>query len=168
LDNIRYDAKFIFEKVGYMMEPSELGSAFGLVQLDKLDKILEKRKIAADKHFDYFNKYSDWFELPVMNEKANSYWFAFPLIVKEKAPFNRTDMQIFLEKRNIQTRVIFTGNALRQPAFKNIDKKVSKDGYPVADRVMSNGILLACHHGLNDKMFNHLYNSLDIFFKEYI
>ena len=77
-------------------------------------------------------------------------------------------MQIFLEKRNIQTRVIFTGNALRQPAFKNIDKKVSKDGYPVADRVMSNGILLACHHGLNDQMFEHLYSSLDIFFKEYI
>ena len=168
LDNIQYDAKFIFEKVGYMMEPSELGSAFGLVQLNKLDKILEKRKIAADKHFEYFKKYKHWFELPIMNEKANSYWFAFPLIVKEKAPFNRTDMQIFLEKRNIQTRVIFTGNALRQPAFKNIDKKVSKDGYPVADRVMSNGILLACHHGLNDQMFEHLYSSLDIFFKEYI
>ena len=33
-------------------------------------------------------------------------------------------MQIFLERRNIQTRVVFTGNILRQPGFKNI--KVEK------------------------------------------
>jgi len=167
LDKIRYDAKFIFNKVGYMLEPSELGSAFGLVQLKKLSKTLNIRKKAANRHIKFFKKYSHWFELPEMNPKCKSYWFAFPLIVKDNAPFNRTDLQIFLEKRNIQTRVIFTGNILRQPGFKNIKKKVTLEGYPVADKVMKNGILLACHHGLTEKMFDHLYNSLNIFFKKF-
>ena len=167
LDNIQYDAKFIFEKVGYMLEPSELGSAFGLEQLKKLDSILEKRKNNADSHLNFFKKYEDWLELPEMGEKVNSYWFAFPMIVKEKAPFTRTDLQIFLEKRNIQTRVIFTGNAIRQPAFKNINKKIDVDGYPIADRVMSRGILIACHHGLDKKMIDHIYNSFEEFAKNF-
>ena len=167
LDNIRYDAKFIFNKVGYMLEPAELGSAFGLIQLKKLSKTLNTRKKAAKNHIDFFKNYSHWFELPEMNNKCQSYWFAFPLIIKPEAPFNRTELQIFLEKRNIQTRVIFTGNILRQPGFKDIIKRVSSNGYPVADHVMKNGILLACHHGLTDQMFDHLYDSLLKFFKNY-
>jgi CDP-4-dehydro-6-deoxyglucose reductase, E1 len=167
LDDIRYDAKFIFEKVGYMMEPSELGSAFGLEQLKKLDKTLKKRDFAAKSHIKFFSKYEEWFHLPEMDKNCSSYWFAFPLILKPEAPFTRTDMQIFLEKKNIQTRVIFTGNALRQPAFKNIKKIETKEGYPVADDVMKNGILLASHHGLNEEMYNHLYKSLLEFFNKF-
>ena len=167
LDNIRYDAKFIFEKVGYMMEPSELGSAFGLEQLKKLQSTLNKRDLVAKKHLNFFSKYKDWFHLPQMSDNCKSYWFAFPLIVKPKAPFDRTEMQIFLEKRNIQTRVIFTGNAIRQPAFKNIKKVVSKDGYPIADEIMKNGILLACHHGLSEEMLDHLYTSLEEFLQKF-
>lgn len=167
LDNIRYDAKFIFEKVGYMMEPSELGSAFGLEQLKKLQSTLNKRDLVAKKHLNFFSKYKDWFHLPEMSGNCKSYWFAFPLIVKPKAPFDRTEMQIFLENRNIQTRVIFTGNAVRQPAFKNIKKVVSKDGYPIADEIMKNGILLACHHGLSDEMLDHLYTSLEEFLQKF-
>ena len=75
-------------------------------------------------------------------------------------------MQIFLEKRNIQTRVVFTGNIIRQPGFKNIKMKKSKNGYPEADQVMQNGILLACHHGLTNKMINHIHNSIDLFLKK--
>ncbi len=167
LDNIQYDAKFIFEKIGYMLEPSELGSAFGLVQLKKLDKILKKRKDVELSHLKFFKKYEKWIELPEMTQNANSFWFAFPMIIKEEAPFSRTDLQIFFEKKNIQTRVIFTGNSLRQPAFKNITKKIDPDGYPVADRVMSRGILIACHHGINDTMLNHIYETFEEFSKKY-
>jgi len=77
-------------------------------------------------------------------------------------------MQIFLEKRNIQTRVVFTGNILRQPGFKNIKSIKNKKGYPEADKVMKNGILIACHHGLTNKMINHIHNSIDEFMLNYI
>ena len=76
-------------------------------------------------------------------------------------------MQIFLEKKNIQTRVVFTGNILRQPGFKKIKAIKSKNGYPEADKVMKNGILIACHHGLTSKMINHIHNSIDDFISIY-
>ena len=72
-------------------------------------------------------------------------------------------MQIFLEKNNIQTRVVFTGNILRQPGFKNIKKKITNNGYPESDKVMKNGILIACHHGLNKKMIRHIHVTVEKF-----
>ena len=72
-------------------------------------------------------------------------------------------MQVFLEKRNIQTRVVFTGNIIRQPGFKNIKMKKSKVGYPEADKVMKNGILIACHHGMTVKMMRHVHDTITEF-----
>ena len=53
--------------------------------------------------------------------------------------------------------MVFTGNILRQPMCKDINKKVSKNGYPNADRVMKSGVLLPLHHGMNDSMFQRLH-----------
>ena len=76
-------------------------------------------------------------------------------------------MQIFLEKRNIQTRVVFTGNITRQPGYKNIVMKKDKRGFKEADKVMRNGILIACHHGLTNKMIEHIHNSIELFIKNF-
>ena len=72
-----------------------------------------------------------------------------------------------MEKRDIQTRVIFTGNILRQPGFRNIKCEKDPAGYPNADNVMRGGILLACHHGLNDDMLNHVQVSFEKFKNDY-
>ena len=104
------------------------------------------------------------FILPKQLPGSKSGWLAYPITIKDSAPFTRKEMQIFLEKRNIQTRVVFTGNILRQPGFKNIKKlKKNKQGYPEADKVMKNGILIACHHGLNSKMIKWIHNSIKEF-----
>ena len=76
-------------------------------------------------------------------------------------------MQIFVERKNIQTRVVLTGNILRQPGVKNIKAKKDKNGYPEADKVMKNGILIACHHGLTKKMIRHIHKSIDEFILKY-
>lgn len=163
LDGILYDKKFVFEKIGHNLEPSELGAAFGLIQLKKLSNNLRKREINFNIHTKYFEKHSKYFILPKQLPNTKSGWLAYPITIKENAPFSRTQMQIFLEKKNIQTRVVFTGNILRQPGFKNIKAKKDKDGYPEADKVMKNGILIACHHGLTKKMINHIHSSVDEF-----
>ena len=167
LEGIQYDAKFVFEELGYQLEPSEISAAFALIQFDKLDKNMELRNKHFDSHIKFLSKYSNYFSLPKQNPKAYTCWLAFPMIVKKDAPFSRTDMQIFLEKRNIQTRVVFTGNVLRQPMMKNVKYIGEADDFVNADRVMKQGILLACHHGLNDEMINHLYESIDLFLDQY-
>ena len=165
LDGIQYDKKFVFESIGHNLEPSEMGAAFGLVQLDKLDYNLKKREQNFNSHSKFLEKYEKYFILPKQLPGSRSGWLAYPVTIRKNAPFTRTEMQIFLEKRNIQTRVVFTGNIIRQPGFKNIKMKKNKKGYPEADKVMRNGILLACHHGLNKKMIKHIHKSIDMFLK---
>tara|TARA_B100000989_G_C19510464_1_gene458755 strand:+ start:83 stop:1288 length:1206 start_codon:yes stop_codon:yes gene_type:complete len=167
LDGIPYDKKFVFDKIGHNLEPSELGAAFGLVQLKKLKVNLKKRETNFKSHSSFLEKYKKFFILPKQLPGSRSGWLAYPITISENAPFTRTQMQIFLEKKNIQTRVVFTGNILRQPGFRNIKAKRDKKGYPEADKVMKNGILIACHHGLTKKMIKHIHNTIDEFISKF-
>lgn len=166
IDDIDYDAKFVFSTIGYNLEPSEMGAAFGLVQLKNLKNNITKREEIVITHQAFFNDYQDYFILPKQLSNSQTAWLAFPLIVKDSAPFTRKALQIFLETRNIQTRTIFTGNILRQPGFNQIKRKTSKQGYPHADQVMRGGMLIGCHHGLTPEMMAHLYQSFSEFLKQ--
>lgn len=167
IDQIDYDAKFIFEEIGYNLEPSELGAAFGLVQLEKLNKNIARREEVFASHLNFFSAYKDWFVFPKQLPHTKTAWLAFPLIVRDDAPFKRKELQIFLEKRNIQTRTIFTGNILRQPGFKKILRRESDFGYPHADQIMCGGILIGSHHGMTKAMVNHVYESFKEFEQSY-
>jgi CDP-4-dehydro-6-deoxyglucose reductase, E1 len=166
VDGIRYDAKFIFAEPGYNIEPSEMGAAFGLVQLGKLQHNINEREKNYNTHLAFFKKHEEFFILPKQLENCRTGWLAFPVTVRDTAPFTRTELQIFLEKRNIQTRTVFTGNILRQPGFVNIERKESKAGYPESDKVMRGGMLLGCHHGITPEMMNHMHESIYLFLKE--
>lgn len=165
VDNIPYDAKFVFETIGYNLEPSEMGAAFGLVQLRNLEENIVRREQFFSQHLEFFKQYEEFFILPQQLQNSRTGWLAFPLIIKDDASFTRTQMQTFLEKAGIQTRTIFTGNILRQPGFKHIVRKESKAGYPNADRVMRGGILLGCHHGLSDKMMRYIHEKVEMFIR---
>lgn len=167
LEGIEYDAKFVFEAIGYNLEGNEVGAAFGLAQLEKLDLNIKARQINLQKQCDFFSNYSEYFSNPQENADCKTAWLAFPLLIKENAPFTRKEMQIFLEKRNIQTRVVFTGNILRQPMMKGVDHRVLDVGYPNADRVMQQGILLPIHHGLTDAMFERFQSVIEEFITQY-
>lgn len=145
---IPYDAKFVFSRLGYNLEPSEMGAAFGLVQLDRLAGNIAARDANFATQHAFFSEYAEWFILPRQMEQSVTGWLAFPMIVRDSAPFTRRDLQIHFEKQNIQTRTVFTGNILRQPGFAQIQRKEAVGGYPNADQVMRGGMLLACHHGL--------------------
>lgn len=166
VDGIPYDAKFVFEDLGYNLEPSEMGAAFGLVQLSKLDQNIDLRTQWFKMQMDFFSQYQDWFILPEQLPHSRTGWLAFPVTIKDTAPFKRTELQIFLEKRNIQTRTVFTGNILRHPGFKHIPAKRNEEGYAHTDQVMRGGMLLACHHGLNEEMLAHIHASFKAFVEQ--
>lgn len=165
VDGIPYDAKFVFEEPGYNIEPSEMGAAFGLVQLGKLGSNIDLRTIHYTRIRKFFEQYEEFFILPNQLPNSRTAWLAFAVTIRESAPFIRRDLQIFLEKRNIQTRTVFTGNIMRQPGFKNCNHKASTNGYPEADKVMRGGMLMACHHGLNEIQITHMLDSVSEFMK---
>ena len=167
VDGIPYDAKFIFEKIGYNLEGSEIGAAFGLVQLENLKENVKIRQDNFKKQTDFFSKYKEFIVTPQQTKGSDSAWLAYPIIIKANSPFSRRDFQIYLEKRNIQTRTVFSGNITRQPGFKNIEMKISSNGLNNADNVMKGGVLLACHHGLTNEMIAHVHEVCDEFFRKY-
>ena len=171
IDNVRYDAKFIFERFGYNFLPSEIGAAFGLIQLEKLQNNIDIRTKWFNQHTNFMKQYEDFFILPKQLNGSRTAWLAYPLIVKDSAPFTRTDMQIFLEERNIQTRTVLTGNILRQPCFTNnssIKYVGHKDNFKNTDQVTRGGILIGCHNGLTNQMLDHLYYTISKFMKRYV
>lgn len=163
LDGIDYDKKFVFQEIGHNLEPSELGAAFGLQQLKKLKSNLKKRKKIFNMHYNFLRKFNKSFILPYTSPFVDTAWLAFPILLSDNTKFKRKDLQIYLEKKNIQTRVIFTGNILRQPGFKNIKRMKIKSSYPNADFVMKNGILIGCHQGMSKKMVDYVHMQIKKF-----
>ena len=163
LGSYDYDAKFVFEKVGYNLEGSEIGAAFGLVQLDSLKENILIRKRNFKRLNEFFQNFPDLFDAPKETEGANTGWLAYPVLISRNANFTRKQFQIFLEKNSIQTRVVFTGNIIRQPMLRNTNYKTSPAGYPNADEVMENGVLLPVHHGMTEKMYEYLEESIKLF-----
>ena len=163
LDNLEYDAKFVFSIPGYNLEGSELGAAFGLVQLDSLKENISTRSANFQRQFDYFAQHKSFFLNPIQRNNTETGFLAFPILIDENAPFSRKDFQIFLEKRSIQTRVCFTGNVLRQPMAQKIRKRTAAAGYPNADAVMARAALLPVHHGMTASMFDRLHATIDEF-----
>ncbi len=168
LDGIDYDAKFLFETIGYNIEPSEMGAAFGLVQVAKLQDNIKIRQQHFAMHLDFFKQFEEFLILPRQLPASSTGWLATPLIIRDDAPFTRKELQIYLEKRNIQTRTVFTGNILKQPGFKDIRRKEHPKGYPHTDQVMRGGMLIGCHHGLTQEMLDHLHQSFVHFFQNHL
>lgn len=165
IEGIPYDAKFVFEEPGYNIEPSEMGAAFGIVQLNKLGSNIDLRTAHYARLREFFTQYEDCFILPNQLPNSRTGWLAFAVTIRESAPFIRRDLQIFLEKRNIQTRTVFTGNILRQPGFKHCAHRAASGGYAEADKVMRGGMLMACHHGLQEAQIAHMMESVTAFMK---
>jgi CDP-4-dehydro-6-deoxyglucose reductase, E1 len=160
IDGIDYDKKFIFEKLGYNLEPSEISAAFGLVQLKKLRENIRIRIKNFNFHLKFFNQYEKYFISPEMLKNVNTPWLAFPFLLKQNKFFTRKDLQIYLEKRGVQTRVIFTGNILRQPCMKDYRKILYKESFLNADYVMKFGMMVGCHHGLNFKEIHQIHKHI--------
>ena len=165
VEGIPYDGKYIFSEAGYNFLPSEISAAFALEQLKKLKNSILTRIKNFKFLINFFKKYTDILSLPKQNKGVKTGWLAFPLVIKNKK-INRQKLQIFLEKKNIQTRTIFTGNILRQPMMKKKKYFKHKKSETVSNDIMKNGILIGCHHGLTKKNLEYICKSFNLFLKK--
>ena len=158
LKGIEYDKKFVFSEAGYNFEPSEIGAAFGLIQLKKFKRFSNLRNENFFLHKKFFQKLNEYFITPEILKDVYTNFLAYPIILKEKLKFNRKKLQIYLEQNNIQTRPIFSGNILRHPAFSSLISKKNKiDAFKNSDYIMKNGLLIGCHQGLGNKEIDYIH-----------
>jgi len=161
---IEYDKKFVFSELGYNFEPSEIGAAFGLAQLKKFRLFSKIRNNNFYLHKKFFSKFENLFIVPKIEHKVKTNFLAYPIIIKENRYFTKKKLQIFLEKNNIQTRPIFSGNILRHPAFEYlISKRNNVNNFFYSDYIMKNGILIGCHQGLKKNDIKYIHNKISNF-----
>ncbi|MCM1989304.1 lipopolysaccharide biosynthesis protein RfbH [Oceanirhabdus seepicola] len=160
-----YDHKYVYNNIGYNLKPLDIQCAMGIEQLKKLPEFTETRKKNFKVLYDCFKKYENKFILPRVLPKAEPSWFAIPITVKEDAGFTKRDFVTYLESKLIETRMLFAGNILKQPGYKDINCRVVGD-LKNTDQVMNRTFFLGVYPGLTEEKLEYMTKCIDEFFKE--
>jgi len=150
-----YDHKYVYSHIGYNLKVTEMQAAIGVEQLKKLPWFIARRKENFASWYSGFSQWPDCFTLPRATEGSDPAWFAFPVTVKESAGFTRTELTNYLNLQGVETRNLFAGNLLMQPAYLDIEHRVSPDGLEVTSRIMNDAFFLGTYPGLTQKQIDY-------------
>jgi CDP-6-deoxy-D-xylo-4-hexulose-3-dehydrase len=157
-DGTPYDLIFVFDDMGYNFEPSEIMAAYGLVQMDKLAEFNSRRQRNFRALDDVLVKHEGKVTRPRTTPEVETTWMRYPFLLADG--IDRTAAQEFFLERDVPTRMVWTGNILRQPGFASIPHRAPQGGLPNADLVMDRALSLPLHHGLTSDDLGHLVESL--------
>lgn len=143
-----YDHKYTYSHIGYNLKLTDMQAAVGVSQLKKLPGFIETRKANFRRLKDGLQDLSNYLLLPEETADSDPSWFGFPIAVKPGAPFSRGRLIRFLEDRKIATRLVFAGNLIRQPAYKEIEYRKVSD-LSVSDKVMNQSFWIGVYPGLH-------------------
>jgi len=159
-----YDHKYVYSHIGYNMKMTDLQAAIGSSQMDKLNHFITKRKENHKILSDNLQKYGKYLILPKATRMSDPSWFAFVITLKKDIGFKRIQLTEFLEKCRIETRNLFSGNLLCQPAFQDIKYRVSGK-LTNTDYIMNNAFFIGVYPGLSREQIEFMIQSFDKFFK---
>jgi CDP-6-deoxy-D-xylo-4-hexulose-3-dehydrase len=163
-----YDHKYVYSHLGYNLKATDFQAAVGLSQLRKLPKFIKKRKENFDLLYNGFKKegLDKYFILPRWLPKSDVSWFGFPLTIRDGMRFQRKELIDFLEKKKIDTRLLFAGNILRQPAFteNDIHYRVMSN-LTNTDKICMNTFWIGLWPGISEQQILYMIDSFTSFFK---
>ena len=122
-----YDHKYVYSHSGYNLKISDMQAACGLAQLDRLEFFIQKRRDNFKYFYNKLKGLTEFLELPKATPNSNPSWFGFPLTLKENAGVTRVELTRFLDDNKIGSRLLFAGNLLKQPYFKDVQYRVVGD-----------------------------------------
>lgn len=154
-----YDHKYIYTHIGYNLKATDMQAAIGVSQLRKLpDFIAARRRNFAILHTG-LQDLQDVLLLPEATPGSDPSWFGFPLAVRPQAPVTRNDVVRYLDSRKIGTRLLFGGNLLRQPAFRDAPHRVA-GSLTNSDFVMNQVFWIGVYPGLTEEMLAYVIDEL--------
>jgi CDP-6-deoxy-D-xylo-4-hexulose-3-dehydrase len=168
----KFSRRYWYDTMGYDFQMTELQAAFGIVQLARVPKanVTRRQRFAELDQFFRENDLADYFYLPETDSiEAAPSWFAYPITVKESAPFRRKEFAMHLLANKIEIRPLFTGNILKHPAFRLLtdDRRAVQSGpSTVADRIGKNALFLPAW-GMSDGEMAYLLEVLAAFLMPY-
>ncbi len=157
-----YDHKYTYSHIGYNLKPLDLQAAIGLEQMKKLPAFTEARKRNWQTLSQALARYESVLDLPEATPGTDPSWFGFLFGVKENAPFKRPELVRHLEDAKIQTRMLFGGNLLRQPAYQDIQHRVVGD-LTNTDRIMNDFLIVGVYPGIDAPRMEYVLDVIDSF-----
>lgn len=152
-----YDHKYIYSNLGYNLKPTDLQAAIGLAQLSKIPQFVESRRHNFRRLHNGLRPLEEHLILPIIDPRANPSPFGFPITLREG--IDRRSVIQQLEAANIETRLIFGGNILRQPGFTNIEHRVHGT-LARSDTIMRNTFFVGVYPGLTTEMIDYMIETM--------
>lgn len=158
-----YDHKYVYSHFGYNLKVTDLQAAIGCEQLKKFPGFIERRKYNWDKLRKGLEPLKEKIILPEPAPNSIPSWFGFLISVRSESGLNRNDITEYLEKKNIQTRLLFSGNLVRHPCFDSIR---GSDMYRVVgdlentDFIMNNTFWIGVYPGMTDEMIDYMIKTI--------
>jgi CDP-4-dehydro-6-deoxyglucose reductase, E1 len=154
-----YDHKYTYSHIGYNLKLTDLQASIGVAQLRKLPNFIKARKRNFESLYAGLYDLERFLILPQATPNSEPSWFGFPLAVRPDAPFTRDQAVRYLESKKIATRLLFGGNLLRQPAYRNIEHRVIGD-LKNADFVMNQVFWVGLYPGLTQPMIDFVIHTI--------
>ena len=153
-----YDHKYVYSHFGYNLKATDLQAAIGCAQLEKFPTFVERRRHNFDRLRAALAETEDRLILPVPAENYRPRWFGFLITCKEGT--DRNKLVQYIEKKGIQTRMLFAGNLIKHPCFDEM--RAEKKGYRVVgtlentDRIMSDTFWVGVYPGMTDEKIDYM------------
>jgi len=161
-----YDHKYVYSHLGFNLKITDLQAAVGVAQLERLDGFVEARRANWAFYREALADLSDALVLPEATPGADPSWFGFMVTVREGGPLTRDGLVQALEQQKIQTRMLFAGNLVRQPAMTELSRQAARAGRPEpfrtagglarTDEVMNRSLWWGVYPGLTPAMRQHV------------
>ncbi|MBE6015718.1 MAG: lipopolysaccharide biosynthesis protein RfbH [Lachnospiraceae bacterium] len=158
-----YDHKYVYSHLGYNLKVTDMQAAVGCAQLDKLPGFIEARRRNWELLHKKLSCVEDKLILPEAALGSNPSWFGFLMTVRPESGLKRNDITTSLEKKNIQTRLLFSGNIIKHPCF---DEIRGTDAYRVVggltntDLIMENSFWVGVYPGMSESMLEYMAESI--------
>lgn len=154
-----YDHKYVYSHFGYNLKATDMQAAIGCAQLKKINEFVKLRRDHFELLKNELKGLEDKLILPeaCMNSKPS--WFGFLLTCKEG--IQKNSIVQYVEKKGVQTRMLFAGNIIKQPCFDEMRK--SGKGFRVigdlknTNRIMNDTFWVGLYPGMTKEML--LYTS---------
>lgn len=158
-----YDHKYVYGHLGYNLKVTDLQAAIGCEQLQKMPAFIRARQHNWAYLRDKLQCLEDKLILPEPAPDSLPSWFGFLISLRPGSGLSRADIIRALEAKNIQTRLLFSGNIIRHPCFDALRGsaayRVAGD-LTVSDFITENTFWLGVYPGMNDAMLDYMAEAL--------
>jgi perosamine synthetase len=153
------DKRFSFVHVGHSFRATEMEAAIGLGQLERMDEIISKRKIIAERFTNGLKNLSTFIQLPSTPKDRTHSFMLYGVVVKNDT---KKELVRYLEDLNIETRDLLP--IINQPIYKRLYGNL-EDKFPIAKWINESGFYIGCHSHMKDEEVEYVIKAFQNFYK---